>query len=67
MLSRMTNCISEAQACLPPSTLQRHLKRFQPSTWFGKLWGFLWDPSSFFLGHTSEDRLGWRTRQGRFC
>lgn len=26
MLSGMTNCSSGAQACLPASTLQRHLK-----------------------------------------
>lgn len=32
------------------STLQRHLKCFQLSTWFGKLWGSLWDLGSDFLG-----------------
>lgn len=50
MLSGITNCSSGAEACLPAPTLQSHLKCFQPSTWFGKLWGFLWDTVSGFLG-----------------
>lgn len=50
MLSGVTNCSSGAQSCLPVSTLQRHLKCFQLSTWFGKLWGSLWDLGSGFLG-----------------
>lgn len=50
MLSGVTNCSSGSQSCLPVSTLQRHLKCFQLSTWFGKLWGSLWDLGSGFLG-----------------
>lgn len=50
MLSGVTNCSSGAQSCLPVSTLQRHLKCFQLSMWFGKLWGSLWDLGSGFLG-----------------
>lgn len=63
MLSGMTNCSSGAQACLPASTLQRHLKCLQPSTWFEKLWGFFWDPGSGFLGIILK--IGWGRGQGR--
>lgn len=45
------------------STLQRHLKCFQSSTWFGKLWGFLWDPGSDFLRILLK--RGWGRGQGR--
>jgi len=62
MLSGMTNCSSGAWACLPASTLQRHVKCFQPSARFGKFWGFLWDSGSGFLGILLK--TGWGRGQG---